>query len=151
MRMRLAGLLAGLVVAAGAVLTGASPAMAVPAGNDAVHTTADKVDIMFYNDGWYYAYADVWARDNSWNQVDHDWSGTFGHTGHKWLHISPDADKLEMLVRYDPTGETIHRQVIDDWRNYPKQCGNGQHLTIYVGGTWHNANHYDIHCSKWGT
>jgi|tagenome__1003787_1003787.scaffolds.fasta_scaffold20212836_2 hypothetical protein len=77
------------------------------------------------------------------------WSGTYGHGAGHYLNITPDADRLEVLARYDPTGETIHYQEIDNWRDYYKGCPAGKHLTIYVGGVYKSPNHYDIHCSKW--
>jgi hypothetical protein len=112
----------------------------------------DKVEIVFYNDGWFYAYADVWARDVNWNEVDHAWSGTFGHDAGNFLYIDPNAAKLEILVRWDPwPGGTLHHQVIDDWANVPKTCPGHDRLTIFVGGTLLNTYHYDLHCSDWWT
>ena len=154
MRIRLARMLAGLAVAGAALIGGSTPAIAAPASTGGVHAMDDqKIEIVFKNNGYYYAYADVWAYNGSGagrTQVDHDYSGTFGHNAGRWLRITPNADHLEMRVRYDPTGETIHYQWIEDWRNYGQRyCNPGEHPTIYVGGTWHHTDDYDIHCSKW--
>jgi hypothetical protein len=141
MRTRMAGVLAGLAAVVGTLAAAPAPAQA----------DDQKIDIVFTNRGYYYAYADVWAYNGQGanrTQVDHDWSGTFGHNAGRWLRITANADHLEMLVRYDPTGETIHYQWIEDWRSYDqKYCRPGEHPTIYVGGTYHHTDDYNIHCS----
>ncbi|WP_412746043.1 hypothetical protein [Krasilnikovia sp. MM14-A1004] len=148
----MAGLLAGLATALAATVGVGAPATAAPAAHiaDAKIAADEKITINFRNEGWYYAYADVWAYDANGNEIDHDWSGTYGHgAGHK-LQIRANAAHVKMLVRYDPTAETIKEQWIDDWMNYgQKYCSKSSELpTIYVGGTYHHADTYDIHCKK---
>jgi len=106
------------------------------------------VAVHFYNDGWYWAYADIWGYNSSGAEVYHDWSGTVGHTGNRWFTVPAGVARVYWKVRYDPTGETIHEQNIDPWYNFNDFCG-GKHATMYVGGRWGSPNHYDMHCSNW--
>ncbi|MDQ1645955.1 MAG: hypothetical protein QOJ50_2139 [Cryptosporangiaceae bacterium] len=143
-------LVAGVATAAMALALGAAPATAAPAApRGGVQTMDTKVDIRFMNEGYYYAYADLYAYDSNYNLIDQDWSGTYGHGGGHMLHITANAAHLKMLVRYDPTGETVKEQWIEDWMNYPQKWCSGQYqATIYVGGIYGSPDTYDIHCKK---
>ncbi|MDT4995089.1 MAG: hypothetical protein QOH97_4981 [Actinoplanes sp.] len=149
MRVRIAGLVAGLATALIAPFTGSAPAIAAPADAPVARAMASTqpVQIHFYNDGWYWAYADLWGRDANGVQVYHDWSGTVGHTGNRWFTVPANVATLDWEVRMDPVGTTIHHEIINPW--YDFSCSDGKHATIYVGGTVGSTNDYDLHCSKW--
>ncbi|NJC72033.1 hypothetical protein HC031_20265 [Planosporangium thailandense] len=150
MRIRLAGLLAGLATAVVAVIAGAAPATAAPAAHQ-VHpmVSAKPVAVHFYNDGWYWAYADVWGYDGSGREVYHDWSGSVGHTGNRWFTVPAGVASVHWQVRMEPFGNTIHQQTINPWYDFNDYCTDGKHATIYVGGTAGSTNDYDLHCSNW--
>jgi hypothetical protein len=158
MRKRLAGLLAGFAVTGIALIAGSTPAVAAPArAQAAAPITAQVVHPMqstseqavhFYNNGWFWAYADIWGYDSTGKEIYHDWSGTVGHTGNRWFHVPAGVAKVYWEVRYDPGGWTIHEQNIDPWYNFNDFCG-GKHATIYVGGLAGNPDDYDLHCSNW--
>src|SRR5947207_15646796 len=104
MRIRLAGLLAGIAVVSAALIAGSTPATAAPAKAGVVHPMASghPVRNSFYNNGYYWAYADVWAYDEYGAQIGHDYSGSLGHTGQKWLVVPAGTAKLTWKVRREP-------------------------------------------------
>ncbi|MDQ1655652.1 MAG: hypothetical protein QOD41_735 [Cryptosporangiaceae bacterium] len=147
----MAGLLAGVAVIGAALIGGSTPAMAAPASAQAVHpsisTSAQQV--VFYNDGWYWAYADIWGYDSNNTEIYHDWSGSVGHSGRKPFTVPANVATLRWQVRMEPFGNTIHSQTINPWYDFNNFCTDGKHATIYVGGTAGSTNDYDLHCSKW--
>ena len=84
MRNKIAGL--GLLFATALATTLAAP---TPAHADSSSTQR----ITFYNNGWYYAYADVWGYDAQGNEVFHGWSGSGGHAFHNFIDV-PDSDHM---------------------------------------------------------
>jgi hypothetical protein len=147
MRIRLAGLLAGLVAALATLTVGASAAEAAPSSSTL------PVNITFYNDGWYYAYADIWAYDVNGNQIPdsqggHVWTGSQGHGSQVTMTVPAGTSTFNALVRMDPFGNTIHQQVVTNWWNFGCSHSN-EKPTYYVGGTPNNTNSYDLHCKKY--
>jgi hypothetical protein len=131
----------GLMLAAIAALFSLMPAQAAHAAS------TQTVTIDFFNDGWFYAYADVWAYDINGNEVGHDWTGTLGHGGHNKLIVAANAETIHVLIRLDPTGDWIHDEWINPWWNYG--CSKvGEKPTEYVGGTIGHYNTYPLHCRK---
>jgi hypothetical protein len=141
MRKRLTGLLVGLVTAMAALTVGAGSAQA------ATSSSTVPVDIMFYQDGWYWAYADIWAYDANNNQIGHVWSGSQGHGSRVTLTVPAGTSTMTALIRMDPFGNTIHQQTIHNWWNYSCSKPN-ERPTYYVGGFPNSTNHYDLHCKK---
>jgi hypothetical protein len=154
MRIRLASVLAGLAVAGAALVAGSTPAMAAPSASAVTQqvrpmaSTTDQV-IHFYNDGWYYAYADVWGYDANGKEIYHDWSGDQGHGGNRWFTVPAGVASVVWQVRMEPFGNTIHQQLINPWYNFNDFCRDGKHATIYVGGLPNSTNSDDLHCSNW--
>ncbi|WP_222598585.1 hypothetical protein, partial [Lentzea tibetensis] len=134
MRIKFAGLLAAVAAALMAVTTMSAPAMADPAAAGEVGTMASEkeVRISFYNNGWYWAYADVWGKNDRGEVIYHDFSGSVGHSGGRWFTVPAKVAKLEWKVRMEPFGDTIHDQYIDNW--YDFACTGkdaGKHATMY--------------------
>jgi hypothetical protein len=147
MRIRLAGLLAGLFTALAVLTVGSATAVAAPSSSTV------PVDITFYQDGWYWAYADIWAYDVNGVQIPDDqgghvWSGSQGHGSQVTLTVPVGTSTINALIRMDPFGNTIHQQVITNWWNYSCSKSN-ERPTYYVGGTPNSTNHYDLHCKKY--
>jgi hypothetical protein len=155
MRNRIAGLLAGLTTAVAALTIGAvagsTPAIAAQAATQELRPmdSTHPVAIHFYNDGWYWAYADIYGYNSSGTEVYHDWSGSVGHTGNRWFTVPAGVAKVYWQVRMEPFGNTIHQQTINPWYDFDNTCQDGKHATIYVGGTIFSTNHYDLHCANW--
>jgi hypothetical protein len=137
------------VVALATSLAASTPAMAA---SDAPQR------VMFYNDGWYYAYADIWGYDANWNETYHGWTGAGGHGFHNTMTVPAGVKYLHTMIRYDPTGEVIHEQWFSpgssssefwDIDDYCQRTGQGR-ATMYTGGVWHSANVYDMGCGRQG-
>ncbi len=139
--MKLFGMNLAVVLAIAVVTTfaGVKPAIADSDRPEGVH---------FYNDGWYFAYADIWGYDANGNEIYHEWSGTEGHGGNYWFTVPAGVARVFWQVRMDPFRNTIHQQSINGWYDFNEYC-NGKHATIYVGGNANSTNSYDMHCSWW--
>lgn len=156
---RMAGLVAGLAVVGAALFAGATPAMAATAAPAAVVHQVSPFDagdrdarVLFYQNGWYYGYADIWGYDGAGKEIYHDFSGTLGHDTKKWFTVPAGVKSVHWMVRLDPFGSTIKEQWMnwDSW-GYPAFCGDNHpenHPTIYVGGTIGHYDTYDMHCSS---
>jgi hypothetical protein len=143
----MAGLLAGLVAVLATLTLGASPAMAAPS------SSTEDVNITFYQDGWYYAYADIWAYDVNGNQIPdsqggHPWTGSLWHGSQVTMTVPAGTSTFNALIRMDPFGNTIHQQVVTNWWNF-KCSHSNEKPTYYVGGGPTNTNSYDLHCKKY--
>ncbi len=141
MRNRLAGLLAGLLAVLGVLTVGSGSASAASSSTEAV-------DIWFYQNGLYSAYADIWAYDAHDNLIGHPWSGSKIKGDIVTLTVPAGTATISTLVRMDPAGNTIHQQTIHDWWNY-SCAGRTERPTMYVGGTAWSPDHYDLHCKKY--
>ncbi|MEV4316711.1 hypothetical protein [Actinocrispum sp. NPDC049592] len=141
MRMRMAGLLAGLVAALGVLTVGAGSA-------SAASSSTVPVDITFYQNGHYPAYADIWAYDVNNNLIGHVWSGTQWEGSQTILTVPAGTSTVSALIRMDPLGNTIHQQTIHDWWNFSCSKSN-ERPTYYVGGFPWSPDHYDLHCKKY--
>ncbi len=147
MWIRVARLLAGFVAALAVLTVGSSPAMAGPSSSTV------PVNITFYQDGWYYAYADIWAYDVNGNPIPdsqggHVWTGSQGHGSQVTMTVPAGTSSFEALIRMDPFGNTIHQQVVTNWWNFTCSHSN-ERPTYYVGGFPTSTNSYDLFCGKY--